>query len=88
MDPHVEGKLYRMFLEVEGTEKMLPFLRELGGRVIYSSRGPARRGFHKIEIRERIFSIGPGRIYGESSTLFLEVPARKAEKMIMMGWTP
>lgn len=81
MDPHVEVKLYRMFLEVEGTEKILRFLQELGGRTIYSSRGPARRGFHKIEIREY------GNL-GENMILFLEVPTRKAEKMIMLGWTP
>lgn len=81
MDPHVEGKLYRMYLEVEDTDKIFPFLRELGGRVVYSYRGSARRGFHKIEIRE-------WRHPDRDMIEFLEVPARKAEKMIMMGWTP
>jgi len=82
MDPIVEGKLYRMFLEVENDDKKIRrFLHELGGRLIYSSRGPARRGFHKIEIRDY-------GVLGEDMIQFLEVPTRKAEKMIMLGWTP
>lgn len=83
MDPIVEGKLYGMFLEVENDhEKVRNFLRELGGRLIYSSRGrPARRGFHKIEIRDY-------GVLGGHMIQFLEVPTRKAEKMIMLGWTP
>lgn len=82
MDSIVEGKIYRMFLEVENDDKKIRrFLHELGGRLIYSSRGPERRGFHKIEIRDY-------GVLGGDIIQFLEVPTRKAEKMIMMGWTP
>jgi hypothetical protein len=75
MNPIIEGKIYRMYLEIESDhERLAGFLRELRGRHLIGNRiSKPRRGFHKIEIRE---------------FLFLEIPIKRSEKMIRLGWQP
>lgn len=78
MNRVVENKIAGLYEDSrqKGLDGVADFLHKIRGRHVW---GPARArpGFHLIDVSQ----VRPG-------TLFIEVPAKRIEKMIMLGWLP